>query len=153
MKDAWRLVAEEYLLAVLLIVMVALNFTGVLCRYWLHLSLPWIEEVEVGLFIWMIFVAAGLTVVRDIHLGFSALVDRMPACVKEISQVCGRLVFLFLFALLSWFGARMVMNEVASDQRTPTLGWPEWTIGAAVPLGAAIGIWRIIGWIARRRSF
>ena len=70
MKSARPLSAEEYLLAIVLMVMVALNFTGILSRYWLHISLPWIEEVEVGLFIWLVFVAAGLTVVRDIHLGF-----------------------------------------------------------------------------------
>jgi TRAP-type C4-dicarboxylate transport system permease small subunit len=147
-----KLDVEEYLLAILLMVMVALNFTGILARYWLHLSMPWITEVEVGLFLWMVFLAAGLTVVRDIHLGFSAFVDRLPARMQEISKVSGRLVFLFLFAILAWFGSRMVMNEIVNDQRTPTLGWPEWMIGAAVPIGAAVAIWRIIGWFPRRRS-
>ena len=153
MKADRQLGAEEYLLAILLIVMVVLNFTGILSRYWLHISLPWIEEVEVALFIWLVFLAAGLTVVRDIHLGFSAFVDRLPTRMQEISQVSGRLAFLFLFALLAWFGSRMVINEVVNDQRTPTLGWPEWMIGAAVPIGAAVAIWRIVGWFARRRSF
>ena len=153
MKADRQLGAEEYLLAILLIVMVVLNFTGILSRYWLHISLPWIEEVEVGLFIWLVFLAAGLTIVRDIHLGFSAFVDRLPARVQEISKVSGRLAFLFLFALLAWFGSRMVINEVVNDQRTPTLGWPEWMIGAAVPIGAAVAIWRIVGWFTRRRSF
>ena len=152
MKADRQLGAEEYLLAILLIVMVALNFTGILSRYWLHISLPWIEEVEVGLFIWLVFLSAGLTVVRDIHLGFSAFVDRLPARVQKISQVSGRLAFLFLFALLAWFGSRMVINEVVNDQRTPTLGWPEWLIGAAVPIGAAVAIWRIVGWFSQRRS-
>ena len=152
MSEARKLDVEEYLLAILLMVMVALNFTEILARYWLHLSIPWVEEVEVGLFIWVVFLAAGLTVVRDIHLGFSAIVDRLPARVQEISKVSGRLVFLFLFAILAWFGSRMVMNEIVNDQRTPTLGWPEWMIGAAVPIGAAVAIWRIIGWFAQRRS-
>jgi TRAP-type C4-dicarboxylate transport system permease small subunit len=71
---------------------------------------------------------------------------------QEISKVSGRLVFLFLFAILAWFGSRMVMNEIVSDQTTPTLGWPEWMIGAAVPIGAAVAIWRIISWFAQRRA-
>jgi TRAP-type C4-dicarboxylate transport system permease small subunit len=152
MKSERRLSPEEYLLAIVLIVMVVLNFTGILSRYWWHIALPWIEEVEVGLFIWLVFLAAGLTVVRDIHLGFSAFVDRLPASVQRISRVSGRLVFLLLFALLAWFGSRMVMGEVVNQQRTPTLEWPEWLIGAAVPVGALVAIWRIVSHFIRRRS-
>jgi TRAP-type C4-dicarboxylate transport system permease small subunit len=40
---------------------------------WLHLSLSWIEEIQLGLFVWVVFLAAGLTITRNIHLGFSAL--------------------------------------------------------------------------------
>jgi C4-dicarboxylate transporter, DctQ subunit len=152
MAEDRNLVAEEYALAVMLAVMVALNFAGILSRYWLHLSLPWIEEVEVGLFIWVVFLAAGLTVVRNIHLGFSALVDKLPARMQALLHVTGRLAFLLLFALLSWFGSRMVMNEVVNNQRTPTLGWPEWMISAAIPMGSVLALWRIVSWLARRRS-
>jgi TRAP-type C4-dicarboxylate transport system permease small subunit len=135
-----RLTLEERVLAVLLAGMVALNFAGILSRYWLHLSLPWIEEVQVGLFIWTVFLGAGLTIVRDIHLGFSALVDRLPSEAQRASLLAGRTVFLLFMALLVWFGSGMVLNEIANDQRTPTLGWPEWVIGAAVPVGAAIAV-------------
>jgi C4-dicarboxylate transporter DctQ subunit len=152
MEAARKLATEEYVLAIVLIVMVALNFMGIVNRYWVHLSLPWIEEVEVGLFVWTVFLAAGLTVVRNIHLGFSALVDRLPSRVQKTLLVTGQLMFLSFFSILGWFGFRMIMNEVANDQRTPTLGWPEWMIGAAIPIGAAIAVWRIVGGLARRRS-
>lgn len=145
-----RLSLEEYVLAILLMLMVALNFTGIVCRYWLHLSLSWIEEIQLGLFVWVVFLAAGLTIIRNIHLGFSALVDRLPSRLQMAFQVAGRLFFLFFFALLAWFGSRMVLNEIISDQRTPALGWPEWMIGAAVPVGAAVAVVRIVQWFVHR---
>ena len=147
-----RLTPEEYVLALMLGAMVALNFLGILSRYWLHLSLPWLEEVEVGLFVWTVFLGAGLTVVRDIHLGFSTLVDRFPSRLQRAFSIAGRVAFLFFFALLAWFGARMVMSEVMSGQRTPTLGWPEWLIGVAIPVGAVVAVIRIVGSLARRES-
>jgi C4-dicarboxylate transporter, DctQ subunit len=150
MEASRRLSFEEYVLAVLLMLMVTLNFTGILCRYWLHLSLSWIEEIQLGLFVWVVFLAAGLTIVRNIHLGFSALVDRLPSRFQRACQLAGRLLFLFFFALLAWFGSRMVLNEIISDQRTPALGWPEWIIGAAVPVGAAVAVVRIIHWFLHR---
>ena len=153
MEADQRLTLEEYVLAVLLMLMVGLNFTGILCRYWLHLSLSWIEEIQLGLFVWVIFLAAGLTIVRNIHLGFSALVDRLSSRAQMAIQLAGRLFFLFFFALLAWFGSRMVLNEIISDQRTPALGWPEWMIGAAVPVGAAVAVARIVhGFVHRRKS-
>ena len=153
MEAERRLTLEEYVLAALFMLMVGLNFTGILCRYWLHLSLSWIEETQLGLFVWVIFLAAGLTIVRNIHLGFSALVDRLSSRAQMAIQLAGRLFFLFFFALLAWFGSRMVLNEIISDQRTPALGWPEWMIGAAVPVGAAVAVARIVhGFVHRRRS-
>jgi TRAP-type C4-dicarboxylate transport system permease small subunit len=145
-----RLSLEEYVLAVLLMLMVGLNFTGIVCRYWLHYSLSWIEEIQLGLFVWVVFLSAGLTIVRNIHLGFSAFVDRLPSRFQMGFQLAGRLFFLFFFALLAWFGSRMVLNEIISDQRTPALGWPEWMIGAAVPVGAAVAVVRIVHWFVHR---
>ena len=146
-----RLTPEEWVIAGFLAIMVVLNFTGILARYWLHISLPWIEEVEVGLFVWTVLLGAGLTVVRDIHLGFSALVDRMPAWAQTAALVWGRGAFLLFFGLLTWFGISMVANEAANQQRTPTLAWPEWLIGGAIPVGAALAVFRIIQWAVERR--
>jgi TRAP-type C4-dicarboxylate transport system permease small subunit len=145
-----RLTPEEWLLAIGLVLMVALNFTGVVVRYWLQISLPWIEEVEVGLFVWTVFLGAGLTVTRNIHLGFSVLVDRLPGRGRAAAALAGRALFLAFFAVLAWFGARMVLGEAVNDQRTPTLGWPEWIIGAAVPVGALIAVGRILAERVRR---
>jgi TRAP-type C4-dicarboxylate transport system permease small subunit len=149
---ARRLSPEEYLLAILLGLMVALNFVGILSRYWLHLSLPWIEEVEVGLFVWTVFLGAGLTVTRDIHLGFSALVDRFPVSAQRVIAVVARIAFVGFFAILGWFGLRMVLGEIANNQRTPVLGWPEWLIGSAIPIGMALALIRIITLLVRRPS-
>jgi TRAP-type C4-dicarboxylate transport system permease small subunit len=141
---------DERLLALALFAMVVLNFAGVVARYWLRISLPWIEEIEVGLFVWTVFLGAGLTVVRDLHLGFSALADQLPARAQAVVALAGRGLFFGFFTLLAWFGTRMVLNEVANDQRTPTLGWPEWLIGAAVPVGALLAAARILTAPGRR---
>lgn len=140
------------MLAAGLFTMVVLNFAGVVARYWLQLSLPWIEEVEVGLFVWTVFLGAGLTVVRDVHLGFSSVVDQLPARARVAVALAGRALFFGFFALLAWFGARMVLNQLANDQRTPTLGWPEWLIGSAVPVGALLAAARILAAARRPRE-
>lgn len=147
-----RLSPEDYLLALTLAVMVGLNFAGIVVRYWLHISLPWIEEVEVGLFVWLVFLGAGLTVTRDIHIGLQFLTDRFLPHRQEAVRRAGRASFAAFFLLIAWFGVRMVLNEIANDQRTPTLGWPEWLIGLAVPLGSTLAVVRIVLWFRQRPS-
>ena len=147
-----RLGPEEYVLALFLGLMVLLNFAGILSRYWLHLSLPWIEEVEVALFVWTVFLGAGLTVVRDIHLGFGTLTERFPIRLQRAIGGAGRILFALFFAVLGWYGIRMIMGEVANNQRTPTLGWPEWLIGMAIPLGSVVALSRIVVSLARRKA-
>jgi TRAP-type C4-dicarboxylate transport system permease small subunit len=137
-------------LAVILSVMVVLNFAGVVFRYWIHLSLPWTEEVLVGLFLWMVFVGAGVTVVTRMHLGFAALSDLFPVRLRRGLTTLGRLAFAAFFVVLAWYGGRMVLGELAYDQRTPTLGWPEAVLSGAVPVGAALALARMFG--ARTRS-
>jgi len=137
-------------LAVTLFAMVVLNFASIVFRYWIHVSLPWVEEVEVGLFIWLVFLGAGVTVVRRMHIGFGAVTALLPARLRSTLAATGLLAFTGFFLVLGWYGGHMVADELGYDQRTPTLGWPEAVIGAAVPAGAGLALARIAAARVRR---
>jgi C4-dicarboxylate transporter DctQ subunit len=147
-----RLAPDEAILALLLFVMVALNFSGIVARYWIRVSLPWIEEVTVGLFVWTVFLGAGLTVVRGIHIGFPALAERFSGPVRLELAVLARTLFTIFFAILTWFGTTVLLNQIANNQRTPTLAWPEWIFDAAIPVGSALAVVRIVVDALQRRK-
>ena len=142
---------EEWVIGVALIGMAGLNLLAILSRMWLHLSLPWIEEVEVGLFVWTIFLSGGVGVAKGIHLGFGWLVEKSPLPLRSAFDGLSLALFGGWFALLGFYGVHMVINQVAHDQRSATLGWPEWMFAAAVPVGAVLGIWRVISASRARR--
>lgn len=145
-----RLDYEEWVLSALLGTMTLIVVVNVLSRYVLHQSLAFTEDLAVDLFVWVVFLAAGLSVVRDVHVGFSVFVDLLPVRWRAVLAGVGRTLFLSLFAVLACFGALMVRDEYVHGQRSPVTGWPEWLFGAAVPVGAALALVRICGEVVQR---
>ncbi|MBX6351481.1 MAG: TRAP transporter small permease [Clostridia bacterium] len=145
-----RLDYEEWVLSALLGTMTLIVVVNVLSRYVLHQSLAFTEDLAVDLFVWVVFLAAGLSVVRDVHVGFSVFVDLLPERWRDVLAAAGRALFLSLFAVLAGFGALMVRDEYLHGQRSPVTGWPEWLFGAAVPVGATVALLRICGDLVRR---
>lgn len=142
---------ESRTLGLMLVGMAGLNLLAILSRRWLHLSVPWVEELEVGVFVWTIFLSGGVAVVRGMHLGFSTLAEKMPIRVRAVLDRLGLALFGVWFALFAGYGTVVILNQIAHDQRTPTLGWPQWVFVGAVPIGGAIGLWRLAqSWRDRR---
>jgi TRAP-type C4-dicarboxylate transport system permease small subunit len=150
-----RPAVDEFLVAGLLFVMVLLNFLGVIARYWIHLSLPWLGELQEILFVWMVFLGAGLTITRRMHIGFAPLAERLPRRAPAAIAPLGPLAFIGFFVLLLWRGGTSVHSEITFNQRTPTLGWPEWVVAIALPVGALVALVRLgrlgAGALRRRR--
>jgi C4-dicarboxylate transporter, DctQ subunit len=150
-----RPAVDELLVAALLFVMVVLNFLGVVSRYWIHLSLPWLGELQEMLFVWMVFLGAGLTVTRRMHIGFAPLVERLPKRARAAIAPLGPIALTGFFVLLLWRGGSSVHSEITFNQRTPTLGWPEWVVAIALPVGALVALVRLgrlgAGALRRRR--
>lgn len=144
--------ADAWLLAIALVAMVILNFAGVVFRYLIHVSLPWIEEIETGLLVWLVFLGAGLTISRGLHIGFAPIVEALPGVARRVLWWLGRACFAALFMVLLWFGTNMVRSEISYGQTTATLGWPEAVIGVAVPVGAAVALIRILLIVVRSRN-
>lgn len=134
---------EVRAVGLMLVGMAGLNLLAILSRRWLHLSVPWVEEVVIGLFVWTIFLSGGVAVVRRMHLGFSAIAEKLPDRIRALLDRLGLALFGVWFALLAGYGTVVILNQIAHDQRTPTLRWPQWVFVAAVPIGGALGLWRL----------
>ena len=135
---------EESTIGITLMGMAGLNLLAILSRKWLHLSLPWVEEIEVGLFVWTVFLSGGIAVVKGLHLGFSSLVEKLSERARSMLANLSRGLFAAWFAVFAYYGTLMVLNQVAHDQTSPTLGWPQWFFSMAVPVGGLLGLWRVI---------
>jgi len=66
------------IVAAILIVIVCINGIQVVCRYVLNYSFPWVIEVSILLFMWMVFLGATVAVKKNEHIRVVFLEEKLP---------------------------------------------------------------------------
>ena len=88
---------------VLLGVMAVIVNLGVFYRYVLMAGLPWSEEVPKFCMIWMGFIGTSMALRRDQHIGFYAVIERLPEKAYLLVKLFGNfLILFFLIFLIRW---------------------------------------------------
>lgn len=87
----------------LLGVMAVIVNLGVFYRYVLLAGLPWSEEVPKFCMIWMGFIGTSMALRRDQHIGFYAVIEKLPKKGHLFVKLFGNLLILgFLIILIRW---------------------------------------------------
>lgn len=144
-----RLILEEYIIAVLLLVMTIINGANIITRYLLKYSLAFSEELLVYIFVWTSMLGASAAVTRGANLGLSILTDRLPSKWQKYVTAITAFAGVILFVVLLVMGIQMVRSEFRFGLTTPTMGLPEWIFGLGIPVGAVFYIYRSIQIILR----
>ncbi len=140
---------EEAMAGVILLIMASVAFINVITRYLVKYSLAFTEELEVNLFVWMVLLGAAAGFKRGSHLGVNFIVSFFPKRVKKVVIVIGYIITAFLFIVLIYLGIKEIMDEMALDATSESLGIPVWWYTIGVPIGSAIVVWRIIERISK----
>lgn len=116
--------------------MVAVTALGVFFRYVLNSALPWAEEADRYLFIWLSFIGASITMRRKAHIAVDILVRYIRPALREwvvlMAQVC---VLAFLVVV---FRASRLVIEVTSHTRATATDVPMSWVYLAVPVGCIL---------------
>ena len=76
---------------------------GVFYRYVLAAALPWSEEIPKFCMIYMGFLGTAIALRRDQHIGFYALIQRLPDKLQVFFKLFGYfLIGFFLIVLVKW---------------------------------------------------
>ena len=127
----------EILIVGCLAVMAVLVFGNVVLRYAFDSGIAVSEELSRLLFVWLIFLGAILASVQHAHIGFDALMQRLP--------VAGRkLAVLFTGALMLWACGMFLVGgwkqtQINLGNAYPVLGISYgWLYGVALVFGAGM---------------
>ena len=127
---------EDIICAICLIVMTTLTFANVIARYVFSASFSFSEEITTYLFVLLSLIGSAAAARRKAHLGFTAIVDLLPAGLRRAIATMSYLMATLFSAALFWYGISMVQSQIYHGQVTAGMQWPEWVFGAFVPLGA-----------------
>lgn len=114
--------ANKAVLITLYVVIIAVCFLAVICRYLLNDSLTWAEEFARYLFIAMVFLGGAYVIVEDGHLRMDVLYTSVPPGVRRaidaITVACA--LFFFGSSLVAlWAGLGIVGSQRWSSLPLP----------------------------------
>lgn len=121
----------------LLVIMAILIFANVFCRYLLHFSIAWAEEVSLIFLIWFVFIALAIGVRKKIHISIDFLSFFLPK--KFLDNVVQRIVDLLTVCfggLLIYFGIELI--KIGSYSTLASMDIPSYVEYVFIPVSGGL---------------
>ena len=135
--------AVERGLALVFITFTVLSFGQVIARYAFGHPITWTEEVCRYLFVWVVFVGAGVAERSRAHITLDFLTSRLsPSVRRRLDVVNGILCVGMVLLLFVWYGWSLTV--VSMRQQSPFGGPPVGFAALAIPIGGLLMILNII---------
>jgi TRAP-type C4-dicarboxylate transport system permease small subunit len=132
---------EELIGGVAFVVMTAIVFVNVVCRYLFNDPIPGADELATLCFTWAVFVGAAAGVRQRLHIGIEFIAARFPARGRAALSLLVVLLMAVFAVLIGIYGGKLMLTGYL--KRTPVLQWPYTWIYLAIPVGAALMLLRL----------
>ena len=146
--------AIELLLALAFIAAVLLNFTNVLGRYLLGVSLLGSDEVQVFIIVAMTFLGAAVVARRQEHLRMDVLVKHAPQPLRFMLRIFEQILLIVLAGFVvrqsAFYATQMFRLGRTSDMASIPMWIPHGTVTLGFALMLLIACWRLVSISARR---
>jgi len=128
--------------AMCVIAMMAVLLAAIVMRELMGLALVWGNEMAITLFVWSVFLGAGVAIAENAHIRFNIVVDQLPLAGRRSAGLIVSYVGLAL--LMGFWCTSLYVTWVYRGQVfttiTASVAW-EWV---AVPVGMFLAV---LGWI------
>lgn len=140
-----KLELDEIIAAAILGVMAAIAFANVLSRYFLHLSLAAIEEIEINMFVWITIIGIAIAYRRGAHLRMTSLLDVLGPGFKRFSILFSGVLGVAVFGFLIANAVREIHRNVTFYHATSeALGIPTWIYSLGTPVFSALVLVNVV---------
>ncbi len=137
--DGGLLRIERGVLGLGILAIAAISIVNVFARNLLGGSLPFAEEVNQTLMVWITFAGIGLGARRARHIRMAAFYDQLRGRPRKIAWMMITAGTSALLLILAWLALRYVLDTYSIGGVTPALRVPLWVAYSIVPVGLALG--------------
>jgi TRAP-type C4-dicarboxylate transport system permease small subunit len=139
----------QWTVVVMVIVMTLTLGAQVLLRYVFNITLPWTEELSLGLFTWTTLLTAALGVREGFHVRMSLLIETLPPGVRRQAERIIHLATCALGLFLTYAAWHYVADTRGST--SAAIGYPiEWLYFSGVVCGVLITLFALeAAWLAQ----
>jgi TRAP-type C4-dicarboxylate transport system permease small subunit len=132
----------ERVIALLMALLVADVWLGVVARYVLRVQIPWTEELARYLMIWAALLAISSGIARREHIGFRLLLEKFPAALQKTLLIAFDVAAFAFFAFLFIYG--IGMTGTGAKQFAMIFGMSMAIPYASVPVSSLLACIQII---------
>jgi TRAP-type C4-dicarboxylate transport system permease small subunit len=140
---------EEFCAAMTMALICLITFANVVVRYFTDESFAFTEELSVFLLVVLAFVGASAAFAKNTHIRVTFFVERLPMRAAFWAEVAVVVTGLALFALISGYGARLVLDDLRFETTSPGIGVPQWLYSVWLPVLSAVIVLRLLGRLMR----
>ncbi len=147
----WIYAGLTWLALALLAIMSVLIFADVVCRYFLHFSITWADEMSLVLLVWFVFIALAVGVRKRIHISIDFLSFFLPK--KVVEGVMQRVVDVLTFCfggVLVYFGIELI--QIGSYSTLASVDLPTWVEYLFVPVSGVLVMYSALADFLQSRS-
>ena len=123
---------------VMMVALVILTFVGVLMRYIMRSPITWQEEVQMLLFLWIVFLGGAGAFRAGSHIAIEILVDALPKKIGGVIERFDVLLQLLILVYLFWQEIQYYNQLIVAGRVTNLLRLPYGVAYAVVPIGGAL---------------
>lgn len=135
---------EEIILAPGFAIMLIINFANVISRFILKNSWAFTEELCTILFVYITFFGAAVAVKHHQHLGFTLILEKLPATGRIVMNTVIMACTVAFLALMIFYGTKVCVNQIASKATTAALRVSTAWGNGCIPMGGLLIIMRTI---------
>src|SRR5690242_5344092 len=128
--------------ALCVIAMIGILLASIVLREAFGVALVWANEIGIALFVWSVFVGAGVAFAENAHIRFDILIDALPLSGRRAMGLVVSYVGLVL--LVGFWCTSVYVTYVYRDQRFTTLDASAAWQWVAVPAGMLLAV---LGWL------
>jgi TRAP-type C4-dicarboxylate transport system permease small subunit len=136
LRRAFERVLEWIVIALLLLLALEVVL-GVVYRY-LGNPIAWYDEIASVLLAWVTYYGAALAALKRAHIGVPGFISALSARPRLAAVLLGEACILAFFALLAWYGVRVL--QMLSGDTLATVDLPVLVTQSVIPIGALLFI-------------
>lgn len=124
---------DVYVSCMSLIILIAITFAGVICRYIIGKPFTWLEEVQLALLTWIGFLGSAAAFRNGSHIAIEMVVELFPKKIQNVIQWFVRIIVMLTLIYLFIQCAGYLNSFIANRRLTAVLRIP-YSIVYAIPV-------------------
>ena len=126
-------------------------FLSVFFRFFLGISIIWIEDVASLLIVWIGFLISGWILMSEGYVTMDFFYARLKGRTKAVAAILISLIGLVCCAIIFWFGLTVtIRNYIGGYYKMGVLRIKNWPVLLAIPIGS---FFMLIQWLRRTRDW